>query len=287
MSQDIAALHGAVHRDLLPRVAARIGRPAAEARLPRFKVLGGLGPAATADFLAEMIGATPARDDREHLRLDVAIDPLMGRTGNPDPLGSMQSTLDALLGNGGGATALCLPCNTAHDRVDGLRFDRDQVRFVSMIDAAVVELGAQVEPGAKVGILATRRTVESGLYRTALARAGFIPLAPEPEFQERVDAAIYGDGSVVGVKGGDVGPGTTALVQRAASHLIEDRGAAALCLACTELPLVFGMRRDGTFRGDAGGRPVVNATRALALAFLRTCLSIEADALRAALPGGG
>ena len=283
---DTAALHARVYRDLLPARAAAQGRPAAESHLLRFKVLGGLGPAATADFLQELIAATPAARDREHLRLDVAVDSLMGLLPGEDPLPATQAALDHLLG-GDRPTAFCLPCNSAHPRIEHLRYDRGHVTFVSMIEATVQAVAAQVARGARVGLLATASMVESGLYQDAFARAGLRVVVPDVASQRLVNRAVYGGEHggrrVAGVKGGDLGAASTALVQTAVDALCDRHEVQALSLSCTELPLVFGAQRGGGIKGDARGRPVVNSTRALAHSFVRAALRLQARELARAL----
>jgi aspartate racemase len=283
---DITGLHDLVYRQLLPRLSERDGREAAERHLLRFKVLGGLGPAATADFLQDLLEITPARRDREHLRLDIAIDPLMGRMPDASPLPGTQATLDHLLGSDR-PTVFCLVCNTAHDRIEALTFDRKRVGFVSMVEATVKAATAGLAKGAKVGLLATQRMVESNLYQQAFARAGFAVVAPEPDDQRLVNTVIYGGEiagqSLAGVKGGDISPAQTGRVQRVASALVREAGVQALCVSCTELPLVFGPQRGGDRRGDGHGAAIVNSTRALAEAFLHACLMLQARVLHEAL----
>lgn len=283
---DTQELHDLVYRRLLPELVAVQGREAAEQGILRFKVLGGLGPAATVDFLQEVLRATPALRDREHLRLDVKIDPYMGQLPDATPLPATQAALDALLA-GDTPTIFCLACNTAHWRVPHLHFDRERVQFVSMVDATVEAVKTQVQPGAAVALLATSRMLESGLYQQALASAGMRVLTPAPLVQALVDTAIYGGthaGRIyAGAKGGDEGPGTTGLVQAAVDRLTDADRPAAFCLACTELPLVFGAQRDATLKGSSHGIPVINATRALAQVFVRECLRMQARELVAVL----
>lgn len=276
---DVPALHLLVYRQLLPALAAQIGESAAHARLLRFKVLGGLGPAATADFLQELLLATPANSDREHLRLDISVEPFMGRDA---PMDVMQAALDRLLRDGQAPTAFCLPCNSAHWREPQLAYDRERVTFVSMVDATVEAL-AQLAPAGGVGLLATRQMVASGAYQAALAAAGLVAVVPDDALQRRIDVAIYG-GEIQGrrypgIKGGDAGQHGTALVQSVLDALRAGGRVQAVCLACTELPLVFGPQRDGTVRGDAAGLAVVSSTRALAHAFVRQALCIQAQLL--------
>lgn len=282
---DLVQLHRRVYTELLPGIAAREGRVAAEQRLLRFKVLGGLGPAATADFLQELIAATPAANDRQHLRLDVKIDSLMGTVGENDDsvLPVTQMALDRLLADVDGPTAFCLPCNTAHWRIEHLMFDRNRITFVSMVDATVAAVQALLPAGAKVGLLATRRMVASGMYQSAFHQAGYAVFTPAAEVQQLVNTAIYGgtvDGQTYrGVKGGDTGPGATSLVQSAVDHLRGDHDIDVVCLSCTELPLLFGPQLGAPSKGNANGLPVVNSTRALAHSFVHHALRIQAQAL--------
>lgn len=283
---DIARLHALVYGQLLPQLITRDGREHAEGLLLRFKVLGGLGPAATSDFLQDLLAATPASRDREHLRLDIVIDPLMATLPDASPLPATQTALDSLLKTDK-PTAFCLVCNTAHWRLDHLVYDRENVVFVSMVEATVQAVAMHLMEGDKVGLLATSRMVESGLYQDAFAKAGIPSIPPEPEFQRIVDAVIYGGGisgqSHAGVKGGETGPSATTALQPVVDRLIHHAGVCAVCLACTELPLVFGPQRDGSFRGEARGAAFVNSTRALAHAFLKQALRLQVRVLMARL----
>lgn len=283
---DIPALHALVFRELLPELVGRDGRDSAERHLLRFKILGGLGPAATADFLQDLLSLTPARRDREHLRLDIAIDPLMGTMPDASPLPGTQETLTHLLGEDR-PTVFCLVCNTAHNRIDALSFDRRQVEFVSMVEATVQAVTAELPRGATVGLLATARMVEQQLYQQAFARAGYIMVTPDPPGQSLVNAVIYGGEvagqRIAGVKGGDLSLAQTERVQHVVDDLVRSQGARAICVSCTELPLVFGPQRGGGMRGEARGAAIVNSTKALAEAFLRACLTLQARVLRDAL----
>ena len=77
-----------------------------------------MGPEATVDFMAEILAATPATEDQDHLRLLVDQNPqlpsrqlaLAGAGESPGPqLAAMAQGLER-----GGADFLVMPCNTAH-----------------------------------------------------------------------------------------------------------------------------------------------------------------------------
>jgi len=77
-----------------------------------------------------------------------------------------------------------------------------------------------------------------GLYQNALCDTGLTPVGPTPEEVERMTDAIYGP---EGVKAA----GATAYACnrfQAVGQALIDRGAQALILGCTEIPLAL---RDG------------------------------------------
>ncbi|WP_144444415.1 aspartate/glutamate racemase family protein, partial [Caballeronia arationis] len=80
-------------------------------------VVGGVGPAATVDFIHKIVRATPARRDQDHIKLMVEQNPqIPDRTENligngPDPTISLYATCKRL--EAGGADIIAIPCNTA------------------------------------------------------------------------------------------------------------------------------------------------------------------------------
>ena len=86
--------------------------------LPRIGVLGGMGPLATADFLAKLAHATPAVRDQDHFPVTVDSTPqipdrvaaLQGR--GLDPLPALVAAADRLAA--AGCALVAMPCNTAH-----------------------------------------------------------------------------------------------------------------------------------------------------------------------------
>lgn len=279
------ALHHLVYQVLLPRIEARTDWETSQRLILRFKVLGGLGPAATADFQLEVIDATPAASDREHLRLDVKVDPLMGKVEGRSPIALTQQALDSLLMDSEDKTVFCMPCNSAHWRIDQLAYDRERVLFVSMIRATTEEVAASHPEVRRIGLLATREMVDSGIYQKAFADVGVAAIAPEAPLQDIVNTLVYGASlagvQYKGVKGGDTGPAATALLQQVLEDLHRRHQVDAFCVSCTELPFLVGQQRDGQYKGNTLGLPVINATRALARQFVRQALAVQARHLLA------
>lgn len=234
---------------------------------PIIGILGGMGPAATADLYTKLIAATPATRDQEHLHVIIWADPSVpDRTdallhGGADPMPLLLRGARALAADG--ADLIAIPCNTAHAFLSALARDV-AVPFLDMMEetASFVELHHPTI--ARVGLLATSGTCQVGLYQEAFARHHVEVVVPPDALQERcVTAAIRR------VKMGDSGAGVTALLQEAAAGLVT-RGAEAVITGCTELPLVF-------HDGDAAV-PVIDPTAALAAAIVRrACASQRED----------
>ena len=82
-------------------------------------ILGGMGPAATVELMSRIIRQTPAKDDRDHLRMLVdnnpkvpsRIEAIIEGTG-ADPLPELQRMAQGL--EAAGADFLIMACNTAH-----------------------------------------------------------------------------------------------------------------------------------------------------------------------------
>ena len=200
---------------------------------PVVGVLGGLGPAATVDFMARLIAATPAASDQDHLRLLVDHNPavpnrhdaIAGRAASVGPaLAAMARGLE-----GAGADVLVMVCNTAHAWEHEIRA-AVTVPFLSIIDATVDALD---DPGPRrVGVMAADGCLEAGLYQRALEARGREAVLWEPAEQAAFMALVYR------VKAGERGPDLTAALSALAGALAA-RGAEALIAACTEIPLVL------------------------------------------------
>ncbi|WP_229722906.1 cysteate racemase [Xylophilus rhododendri] len=214
-------------------------------------VLGGMGPLATVDFLRKVIDATPAQVDQDHVPVVTSSIPQV-----PDRTAAFQgrgeSPLPALVASGqrlvrAGAGLIAIPCNTAHLWFEPLQ-QALGLPMLHLIDVALDEAVALVGPEARLGLLGTEATLASGLY-TGRGHTGLRWLLPaQDEIARWVTPGIHA------VKAGDV-PGAAALLVQAAQALA-DRGAQAIVLGCTEIPLVLN-------NGNAP-IPVVDATAALA-----------------------
>lgn len=219
-------------------------------------VIGGMGPAATADFFAKLIEETPASCDEDHIAALIISDPrLPGRPAailedGQSPLPALLAIRDKLLA--AGATMLAMPCNTAHFWYDDLARDCP-VPFVSIVEASCDAVAPLALPGSRIGLIGTRATLAAGIFDRRLKASGYAVLLPgEEELAEAILPSIRRVKEGRAVQAGEM--------LAPAVQLLLDRGAGAVILACTETPLAL----------DAIGSPLrsrcVDSNRALAKA---------------------
>jgi aspartate racemase len=219
-------------------------------------VLGGMGPLATIDFMRKMLAATPAATDQDHVPVLVSSIPQV-----PDRTeafrGEGASPLQAMVASGrrlvaAGAGLVVIPCNTAH-----LWFDELQgaigLPMLHLVDAALDEAVALAGQTGRIGLLATDATLASGLYVNRVGSGGrahgvqwLLPTAGE-----MLTLVMPG---VAAVKAGRLEQAVALLT--GAVEALKRRGATAVVLGCTEIPVVL----------DAihAPLPLIDATAALA-----------------------
>jgi len=224
-------------------------------------VLGGMGPAATADFYLKIIRATPAKTDQEHLKVLIFSNPhVPDRTAairgeGPDPLPVLVAGAEILVQ--GGADFITIPCVTAHYFYDALQ-RAVSIPILHLIGETVTAVLAEHPGFHRLGLLATTGTIESRLFEGYFEPRGFSILPPDPAVQASgVMEAIYA------IKHGEPMERPRRLIREAAEHL-RGRGAQAILAGCTEVPLVL---QDGDLPV-----PVIDPTWILAQAAVRRAL---------------
>jgi len=229
-------------------------------------VVGGVGPAATVDFLQKIVRNTPAARDQDHIKLLVEQNPqIPDRTENligdgADPTVSLYATCKRL--EDGDADIIAIPCNTAHAFVERIQ-PYLNIPIVNMLTVTVSYLRETYPALRDIGVLATSGTIESGVYRKALESEGLQQVVPEPALQERVMEAIYGKH---GVKAGFSTGQCQEDIAAAVEGLIA-QGVEVVVLGCTELPLLL---TGSEFVGNSGARvKLVDPTDVLA----RQCIA--------------
>lgn len=210
-------------------------------------ILGGMGPAAGADFVRLFVHACsaylqahgqPVHDQAfpEHWLVQMPI-PDRSRaiaqataTASPsDPAPYMLQGIGRLAALG--VRAVAVACNTAHVWHSQLQALFPQLPILHIAQETARHLLAQGAGSAIV--LATAGTYQTGLYSEALQSCGITPLVPDVQGIERLMQGIYD-----GVKRGDMALATQCFGDVLAP-LRERHGDVPVVMGCTEIPLAL------------------------------------------------
>lgn len=213
-------------------------------------LLGGMGPAATLDFLAKLQALTPAESDHDHIRVLVDLNPDV-----PD-LAADQAAAAATLAEmaeglaGAGAEVLAIACNAAHVHAQVVQA-ASGLPLIDMIESAAAE--AQATGVQRVGVLGTKLALR--LYHEHLAARGLSAVFLSPNRQGSFMETLHR------IKGGDVGRAVRKDMIGLAKDLVAE-GAGAIIAGCTEVPLVI--------KSEDLPVPMIDGAEALA----RRCVAI-------------
>ncbi|NQU98745.1 amino acid racemase [Candidatus Woesearchaeota archaeon] len=233
-------------------------------------IVGGMGPEATANLYAEVIKATPAKKDQEHVPVFIAGVPQVPDRTDAILFGG-ESPVPAILNSARkleeiGADFLIMPCNTSHFFINEIR-PFVNLPFLSMIEETVFFVKNNYPDMKMIGLLATTGTVETGIYTNAFRKEG-IEIVTLDQFNQEglVMEAIYGSR---GIKSGRKNVPRIFLL-KAVSKLLK-RGAEAIILGCTEIPLALEQKHVNCI--------LINPTKILAEKAVQLSTSIRTDKL--------
>lgn len=208
-------------------------------------ILGGMGPAAGADFVRLFVQACIDRmrqhgqvvSDQafpEHWLVQV---PVPDRTqalittseGSDAAFDVMANAIGRM--EGVGAQAVAIACNTAHAWHDALqtRFPRTELLHVAREVTARLQLLGVTE----VCLLATQGTYRTRMYEIALAHADITCHLPLHAERETLMRGIY-----EGVKTGDMALAQHCFVE-VAQKMMARHGNQVLIMGCTEIPMAL------------------------------------------------
>ncbi|WP_137176283.1 aspartate/glutamate racemase family protein [Roseomonas sp. AR75] len=216
-------------------------------------VLGGMGPLASAEFMRRLTLLTPAERDQDHVPAVLWSDPRVPDRsaarlgGGADPLPALLRGIRGLEQAGCGAIAI--PCNTAHGWFDGMQA-ATALPILHIVDAAATELARLGVPAGRIGVMGTAGTLAMRLYQQRLEGRGYECLVPTDAEMTRLVTP-----GIAEVKANRVAEAHAPLAE--AAHALAARGARAVVLGCTEIPL-------GIAAGPALPFPVCDTIDALA-----------------------
>lgn len=223
-------------------------------------VLGGMGPAAGAYFAYRLALLTAAGCDQEHLPVLLINDPqipdrseaVLDRGASPLP--AMRERLRFL--ESSGCSCAVIPCNTAHHWYSELQMSVN-IPLIHIVSSAISNLHARGIGIGPIGLLGTPATVNSNLYKGDLTAAGYTVL---PFTRGDVDRLCVRP--IQAVKQNRLSEAAASLAE--AIHTLKERGANAVILGCTELPVALGALPEGNL-----DLPVVDSIDALAVSALK------------------
>lgn len=216
--------------------------------MKRLGILGGMGPAASAEYIIRLIQQTPAACDQEHIPFVLWNNPQTPdrstsmRANNDKPLPYLVEGILALRYSQ--CDLIVIPCNTAHFWYDELI--KSQVPIVHIVDSVAYSLCNAGVTGT-IGIMGTQATIELGLYQNRLTDWDCIVPTGE-EMETLVQPAIDL------IKAGKLEQAHDMFIEVIDSLIL--RGARAVVLGCTEIPLA--VRED-----NQNGIPLINSIDSL------------------------
>ena len=161
-------------------------------------VIGGMGPEASSYFYDQLIAATQAAGDQDHIdTLIISHASMPDRTRaivtgeDRELIASMAA--DVRLLEGWGAAHIAIPCNTSHffyDKIQAettvpvIHMPRETVRY-----AVAHGLGdtATASGARRIGIMATDGTISAGVYARECQALGVEAVVPSPDRQRGAD----------------------------------------------------------------------------------------------------
>ena len=158
-----------------------------------FTVLGGMGTLATESYVRILDARTPIHRDQDYLNYIVVNHATVpDRTtwilDHSKPDYNLDLIEDIKQQSLLKPAFFVLICNTAHYAFDKLQAATD-IPILNMLQETVNAI-KQIKPDAKkVGLLATRGTVEAGLYDHYITDAGYEEIKPTPEILDKIGRA--------------------------------------------------------------------------------------------------
>jgi aspartate racemase len=225
--------------------------------MKRLGILGGMGPAASAEFVTRLIKQTPATHDQQHIPFVLWNEPRIPDRSTAMQAGDNRPMLWLLQGIQALKTVGCdhvvIPCNSAHFWYDDMA--KMGVPITHIVDSIADQLRAQGLANTTIGIMGTQGTIEHGLYQSRLTQQGWRCIVPD-----RAEMDFFVQPAIDFIKAGKIGGSQVLLMQ--VIHSLIDRGARAVVLGCTELPLAIGITSEQ-------GVPIVNSIDSLVQAVLK------------------
>jgi aspartate racemase len=210
-----------------------------------------MGPAASAEFVNRLVQQTPASCDQDHVPFVLWNNPQIPdrstsmRNGDNAPLPLLIEGVAMLKAIS--CDLIVIPCNSAHYWYDELI--KYEVPIIHIVDSVADELRNLNVGNQCIGIIGTQGTIEQGIYQNRLGQQGWTCIVPD---QHEMDT--YVQPAIDLIKAGKIQESQHLLMT--VIYSLIDRGAKAIVLGCTELPLAIRITSED-------GVPIVNSIDSL------------------------
>ena len=234
-------------------------------------IVGGIGSYAGIDLIKKIYDVTNAASDQEHLPVSMLSTPhkITDRTDfllkksliNPGI--AIADVIDTLCKNG--ASVIGIPCNTAHapEIFEAIRLQTNaSCEIIHLIEEVGRFLNQYHKNIKNVGILGTTGTILSKIYPQILQTYNINVIEPSREIQDMfVHPSIYSKTYGIKAFSNPVHSKAANDLLTAATYLSR-KGAQAIILGCTEMPLAIK-------QNQIENSLIIDATKILAKALVR------------------
>ena len=228
--------------------------------IKKLGILGGMGPAASNEFVTRLVAKTPATKDQDHIPFVLWSDSTVPDrstsmlNGDDRPLPYLLAGIQGL--KIAGCTTIVIPCNTAHFWFSHLEKTAAwNAKIIHIVDSVTDALRDLNITNDKIGIIGTKATIEYGLYQYKLNKLGWECITPT---REQMDTLVQP--AIDLIKAGNMDQAHEMLMT--VIHSLIVKGAKAVVLGCTEIPLSI---RENTVQDT----PVINSIDSLVMSAIK------------------
>jgi len=241
-------------------------------------IVGGVGPYAGLLLNKLIFDESMAKCDSDYPEINLISAPgkisdrteyILSPAGRTNPAMAIVDIIESLVSLG--SEIVAIPCNTSHSPVifDLIKFEIEKrgvtVQLINMIDEVIRDLerfkNADNKKNLKIGLLATRGTNTSGVYRNAIEKKeGIEFVSLTEEYIDLIHDTIYNTEYGLKATGESVSDRAVENITRAVEHLIS-KGTDCIIFGCTELSLAVPFITSSV--------PVIDTLRVLAVSALK------------------
>ena len=228
--------------------------------IKKLGILGGMGPAASNEFVTRLVAKTPATKDQDHIPFVLWSDSTVPDrstsmlNGDDRPLPYLLAGIQGL--KTAGCTTIVIPCNTAHFWFSHLEKQAAwNAKIIHIVDSVADALRDLKITNGKIGIIGTKATIEYGLYQYQLNKSGWDCIVPT---KEQMNTLVQP--AIELIKANQIAEAHSMLMT--IIHSLVDKGATAVVLGCTEIPLSI---RENTVQDT----PIINSIDSLVMSAIK------------------